>query len=229
MSKFLNLKGKYLVFTFILVSLSVLVTVVVLNVHFRSSNTHEMPVWTKSLFLYVLPRILLMKRPPIASSIATSNQLRDYAQSFLSETQKSNRRRDANGKKTSDEDQLKYIENLDSRLDTFTLIEQQQHQQPKYNNKRVSRKDGHTQQQQQQRHHSIVQPSIRNRLMTAKKQRIGSNWSLGPSRRGNEPPPLSQVEVEVLEDKLEAIGALNNIVCHLKEEHRQNRVKKKHI
>lgn len=220
--------GKYLSFTFILVSLSVLLTVVVLNVHFRSPSTHEMPVWTKSLFLYVLPRILLMKRPPITSSIATSNQLRDYAQSFLSEAQKDKRPTDANGKKK--DDQLKYIDNLDPRLDTFTLIETGSKTKK---NKRLSRKD-----KSSSTSNSVTkppaQPSIRKRLVSArKKQATGSNMSLGFDASGNNDRataagvnnrPVSKGEIMLLEDKLEAIGALNNIVAHLKEEHRENRV-----
>ena len=55
--------GKYLLFTMILVTLSIIVTVVVLNVHFRSPATHKMAPWVKKVFLDILPRLLIMKRP----------------------------------------------------------------------------------------------------------------------------------------------------------------------
>jgi hypothetical protein len=55
--------GKYLLFTMILVTLSILVTVIVLNVHFRSPSTHTMPSWVRYVFLKILPRILLMREP----------------------------------------------------------------------------------------------------------------------------------------------------------------------
>ncbi|XP_054160123.1 acetylcholine receptor subunit alpha-like isoform X1 [Oppia nitens] len=57
------LLGKYLLFTMILVTLSICVTVGVLNVHFRSSSTHRMSPWVRTLFIHMLPRLLLMKRP----------------------------------------------------------------------------------------------------------------------------------------------------------------------
>ena len=55
--------GKYLLFTMVLVTLSILITVIVLNVHFRSPSTHSMPDWVKSVFLKVLPKLLLMRQP----------------------------------------------------------------------------------------------------------------------------------------------------------------------
>lgn len=55
--------GKYLLFTMILVTLSILVTVIVLNVHFRSPSTHTMPTWVKQIFLKALPKLLLMRQP----------------------------------------------------------------------------------------------------------------------------------------------------------------------
>nr|API81621.1 nicotinic acetylcholine receptor alpha 8 [Cancer borealis] len=57
------LLGKYLLFTMILVTLSICVTVGVLNVHFRSPSTHKMSPWVKRVFIHVMPRLLLMRRP----------------------------------------------------------------------------------------------------------------------------------------------------------------------
>lgn len=57
--------GKYLLFTMILVTLSIIITVVVLNIHNRSSMTHTMSPWVRTIFLHILPRVLLMKRPMI--------------------------------------------------------------------------------------------------------------------------------------------------------------------
>ena len=59
---------KYLVFTMMLVVLSVIITVITYNIHFRSSATHNMPDWIKKLFLYWLPRLLRMRRPKIENS-----------------------------------------------------------------------------------------------------------------------------------------------------------------
>lgn len=57
------LLGKYLLFTMVLVTLSVVVTIAVLNVNFRSPVTHRMARWVRVVFIQVLPRFLLIKRP----------------------------------------------------------------------------------------------------------------------------------------------------------------------
>ena len=54
-------------FSFLLINVyifySICVTVVVLNVHFRSPQTHKMAPWVKRVFIHILPRLLIMKRP----------------------------------------------------------------------------------------------------------------------------------------------------------------------
>ncbi|XP_072120832.1 neuronal acetylcholine receptor subunit alpha-2-like [Mobula birostris] len=55
--------GEYLLFTMIFVTLSIIITVFVLNVHHRSPSTHRMPRWVRRLFLDFVPRWLFMRRP----------------------------------------------------------------------------------------------------------------------------------------------------------------------
>ncbi|NXR40558.1 ACHB4 protein, partial [Zosterops hypoxanthus] len=55
--------GKYLMFTMVLVTFSIVTSVCVLNVHHRSPSTHTMPPWVKLVFLERLPAYLFMKRP----------------------------------------------------------------------------------------------------------------------------------------------------------------------
>ncbi|KAG7467999.1 hypothetical protein MATL_G00138130 [Megalops atlanticus] len=55
--------GEYLLFTMIFVTLSIVITVFVLNVHYRTPKTHTMPRWVRSVFLGLLPRVMFMTRP----------------------------------------------------------------------------------------------------------------------------------------------------------------------
>ncbi|KAI8479368.1 Neuronal acetylcholine receptor subunit beta-4 [Branchiostoma belcheri] len=54
--------GKYLMFTMIFVTFTIVTTVYILNVHHRSASTHTMPPWVRTLFLEKLPKLLFMKR-----------------------------------------------------------------------------------------------------------------------------------------------------------------------
>ncbi|XP_004480446.2 neuronal acetylcholine receptor subunit beta-4 [Dasypus novemcinctus] len=55
--------GKYLMFTMVLVTFSIVTSVCVLNVHHRSPSTHTMAPWVRRCFLHQLPAFLFMKRP----------------------------------------------------------------------------------------------------------------------------------------------------------------------
>ncbi|XP_051722727.1 neuronal acetylcholine receptor subunit beta-2 [Ctenopharyngodon idella] len=57
------LVGKYLMFTMVLVTFSIVTSVCVLNVHHRSPTTHTMPPWVKLVFLNKLPTLLFMQQP----------------------------------------------------------------------------------------------------------------------------------------------------------------------
>ncbi|XP_052436624.1 neuronal acetylcholine receptor subunit alpha-2-like [Carassius gibelio] len=57
--------GEYLLFTMIFVTLSIVITVFVLNVHHRSPSTHKMPRWVHTVFLDLIPRLLFMRRPEL--------------------------------------------------------------------------------------------------------------------------------------------------------------------
>ena len=50
--------GIYILFTMALNSFSIVLTVVVENVHHRGPETHEMPAWMRKIFIDFLPRVL---------------------------------------------------------------------------------------------------------------------------------------------------------------------------
>uniref|UniRef100_A0A5F9DQW6 Cholinergic receptor nicotinic alpha 3 subunit n=1 Tax=Oryctolagus cuniculus TaxID=9986 RepID=A0A5F9DQW6_RABIT len=67
--------GEYLLFTMIFVTLSIVITVFVLNVHYRTPTTHTMPAWVKTVFLNFLPRVMFMTRPASDGDSAQMPQL----------------------------------------------------------------------------------------------------------------------------------------------------------
>lgn len=66
------LVGEYLLFTTILATLSIVGTVFVLNVHYRTPATHTMPQWVKVGFLQRFPQVL-RRRGPLDEARETSS------------------------------------------------------------------------------------------------------------------------------------------------------------
>lgn len=58
-SSTIPLMAKYLLLTFVLNVITILVTVVIINVYFRGPTTHRMPPWVRRIFLHVSIFILL--------------------------------------------------------------------------------------------------------------------------------------------------------------------------
>ncbi|KHJ98275.1 Neurotransmitter-gated ion-channel transmembrane region [Oesophagostomum dentatum] len=62
-SSTIPLMAKYLLMTFVMNMITIMVTVVIINVYFRGPATHTMPNWVRTLFLKHLPMLLIMRRP----------------------------------------------------------------------------------------------------------------------------------------------------------------------
>uniref|UniRef100_A0A915L657 Uncharacterized protein n=1 Tax=Romanomermis culicivorax TaxID=13658 RepID=A0A915L657_ROMCU len=54
---------EFLIFILIMISIAIIMTIYVLNLRFRSPNTHRMPKWMKNIFMKKLPKYLLMNVP----------------------------------------------------------------------------------------------------------------------------------------------------------------------
>lgn len=52
-SSTIPLMAKYLLLTFVLNVITILVTVIIINVYFRGPTTHRMPPWVRTVFLQV--------------------------------------------------------------------------------------------------------------------------------------------------------------------------------
>lgn len=50
-SSTIPLMAKYLLLTFVLNVITILVTVIIINVYFRGPTTHRMPGWVRTIFL----------------------------------------------------------------------------------------------------------------------------------------------------------------------------------
>lgn len=59
----LPLLGRYLLFSMVLVAVSVCLATIVLNLHYRKPSTHRMPTWVRNILIQRMPGILMMRVP----------------------------------------------------------------------------------------------------------------------------------------------------------------------
>ena len=78
--------GKYLLFTLILVNVSILLTIFVLNMFHRKPDTHKMPNWMKVVFIEKLPKLLMIQRPNDVKKIHNGSSIRHSYEKLLTET-----------------------------------------------------------------------------------------------------------------------------------------------
>ncbi|CAF1148491.1 unnamed protein product [Didymodactylos carnosus] len=65
------LLGKYLLFTMILVTLSILCTIIVLTIHYRDPKLNELPSYVRYIFIDTLPKYLLLEKPLTKTDLIT--------------------------------------------------------------------------------------------------------------------------------------------------------------
>ncbi|KOX71203.1 Acetylcholine receptor subunit alpha-L1 [Melipona quadrifasciata] len=80
----LPLLGKYLLFTMILVGLSVVITIIILNVHYRKPSTHKMAPWVRKIFIRRLPKLLLMRVPDDLLNDLAAHKIHGRGRSVMS-------------------------------------------------------------------------------------------------------------------------------------------------
>ncbi|CAH1407725.1 unnamed protein product [Nezara viridula] len=71
----LPLLGRYILFTMLLVGLCVVITIFVLNIHYRKPSTHKMAPCVRKIFIRCLPKLLLMRVPDqLLADLATKKR-----------------------------------------------------------------------------------------------------------------------------------------------------------
>ncbi|KAK9506749.1 hypothetical protein O3M35_008626 [Rhynocoris fuscipes] len=74
----LPLLGRYILFTMLLVGFCVVITIFVLNIHYRKPSTHKMQPWIRKVLIRGLPKLLLMRVPdPLLADLAAKKRYRD--------------------------------------------------------------------------------------------------------------------------------------------------------
>ena len=76
--------GTYFSLIMVMVACSVVCTVLILNYHKRTVDTHDMPAWVETVFLTWLPWILRMenkRRAPSLSSLMSEIKMKDMEKS----------------------------------------------------------------------------------------------------------------------------------------------------
>lgn len=79
----LPLIGRYMLFTMVLVTLSITLTVLIINVHFRGHGTHTMSPWVKTVFLVYLPGMVCLRRPDGVDSFKNIKELKKVAKGHI--------------------------------------------------------------------------------------------------------------------------------------------------
>ncbi|CAB3400263.1 unnamed protein product [Caenorhabditis bovis] len=82
-SSTIPLLAKYLLMTFIMNMVTIMVSVIIINVYFRGPATHIMQDWVKIVFLKYLPMLLIMQRPDGAQQELTRMKRENREKRYL--------------------------------------------------------------------------------------------------------------------------------------------------